>query len=150
MTQDEKIKLIWAETQKFYDKLDGWLDKEYLKELGRTLSFQDYRKEYDLLKNAAVKKHISSTHTWIKGKTHRYKDNFYQSPLECKICGMGATDYEEVGFELVQVIDLPSRDMHNCAIHRTCEEVLAAKKQSRRLHKGGKCIQCWTYGCLLK
>jgi len=144
----------------FYDQLDAWMKEDAATEMEEIqqilgVDFKEWNRRYYLLKNATVKKHISSTHTWIKGKMHYSKkaDNWHQSPLECKVCGMGASGWERecVYFSeeesKIKPGELPSGDMHGGYIYRTCEEVLKAKKEIRKKRKGTKCLQCGTYGC---
>lgn len=153
----------WA---KYFDQLSKWVEEDRvapLEPLDPNLTPQEQWRvvgaRENLEKNKAIKKHISSTHTWIPGKMHWSKktNNGYQSPLECKTCGMGASGYDELGWvgEEIHKVDLeagdvPSRDMHGGYIHRTCQEVVAARAEARKKHKGGKCGQCRTYGCIHK
>lgn len=149
----ERLKKINEYWTKFYDKVEAWMKPDLSKLSDIILKdHKAYIVQYNLLKNAVIKKHVSSTHTWIKGKSHYLKgpDNWYESSLECAVCKMHATKYEEVGYDSVEVLDIPSRDSHNQVINRTCAEVLAAREAYRKVRKGTKCHQCWTYGCLMK
>lgn len=151
MNQDY-LKLISENSREFFSKLENWIAPDVAKLVNDNLSFEEFQKQYNLLKNSAIKKYISSTHTWIKGKSHYLKkyQNWYQSDLECAICKMHATQYEEIWIDIVKVTNLPSRDSHNHYISRTCQEVLIAREKYRKVRKGTKCYQCWTYGCLFK
>ncbi len=154
---EEHLKMLSRYWSKFYDQLEKWIEedkllpeftfsKSYVKE-----EWIEHAKLHNAAKNAAIKKHISSTHTWVKGKDRWRNDNWHCSPFECKVCRIGASGHEEVGWagEMAEVTDIPSRDMHGVHMHRTCAEVQASRAEARRKHAGGKCGQCCTYGCFL-
>lgn len=156
---NDKLKLIYENAKAFYDKLDAWIkeeklepsvvfSKEYVKE-----EMFEWHKQDSLAKNYVVKKYISSTHTWVLGKNRWSKknDNWLQSPYECKVCHMGGSSYDDIGVAgREKVTDIPTRDMHNHLISRTCQEVLDARTLYRKKRKGTKCYQCSTYGCSYK
>ena len=149
MISQEQNKKIWNFWGKFYAQLEDWIGHKKLDILyASNLSNQEISIQVDRLKNAAIKEYISSTHTWIRDTTRQYKGNFYNYPLECKVCGQAASDSEEEYIYNVKVVNIPSRDMHGHRIYRTCQEVLLAKKKARQLHKGPKCMQCHTYDCI--
>lgn len=147
----------------FYEKITALSKKDNLVPEYKTGEFDmEYHKEfirlYNIARNTTIKKYISATHTWIVGKSHysKKKDNWWQAPLECEVCGIGASAHEEVGWagerEKInfEAGELPSRGMHGESIHRTCEEVQAARDEYRKHRKGSKCGQCRSYGCILK
>lgn len=143
----KRLKLVSNYWNSFYEQLEKWTIEN---DLTINDNWRQHSIKYDIARNNAIKNHISSTHTWIKGPDHWSKkiDNWFSFPFECKVCKMGASDYEEVYDEHLKINlktgDLPSHDMHNNYITRTCEEVQLAKKR----RKGKKCIQCGTYGCI--
>lgn len=149
--------------RKFFKQIHQWMEEDGLEVdpvKSKDFDLEIHRKwmeRYNLNKTATVKKHISSTHAWVKGKERWSKkyDNWFMNPIECKVCKMGASDYEEVGWALVDYAqinlekgEVPSRDMHNHYIYRTCEEVQAARMAHRKSRKGRKCLQCGTYACI--
>lgn len=148
---------VYTYWRKFFEQVDEWMEEDGLKITVDINSFKEFTKQLNLNRNAVIKKHISSTHTWVKGKDRWSKkmDNWHRSPVECKVCGIGASDWEEAGyvgeesFEIdLSKGELPSRDMHGHYLHRTCEEVQAAKAKHRKSRKGGKCLQCGSYDCM--
>jgi hypothetical protein len=153
----KKISHYWIN---FYNKLEKWIEQDNL--MPETKFSEGYVKEewvehigkHNVARNTVIKKYVSSTHTWVKGKDRYSKKNanWHCSPFECKVCRMGASGHDEVGWagEMAEATDMPTRDMHGQPIHRTCLEVQAAREEARKKHAGGKCIQCSTYGCLLE
>jgi hypothetical protein len=136
----------WAEEDRIlpdFPKMENGYDSKI---------FNPYNAAYNLALVNTVKKHISSTHTWIEGIdrwSHKY-NNWFQSPFECKVCMMGAGSFHELGphrLDYVKVVlengDIPSQGMHSGFLYRTCEGVLKAKKL-----RGKYCMQCSTYGCI--
>jgi hypothetical protein len=148
MISQEQNKKIWDFWGKYHNQLEEWIGRERIENLfSSSLPSKAISIQFHLLKNAAIKEHISSTHTWIKDTSHQNKDNIICYPFECKVCGQAASGHEEIWTDCLKVEDVPSRDMHNHPIYRTCQQVLEAKKKARVAHKGGKCRQCNTYGC---
>lgn len=162
MTPDfrEHLKNISKHWAVFCDKIENWIkednlmpdfkfSKEYVKE-----EQVEYSKLHNAAKNAVIRKYISSTHIWVEGKSRWSKkyDNWYQNPYECKVCKIGASGHEEIGWagEMAPITDIPTHDMHGQSMHRTCAEVQAARAEAKKKHKGGKCRQCSAFGCLLK
>lgn len=136
----------------FIGKLEEWIAPAvkgiYDNAKDPNFSYRSARIQYQEAKNVEIRKRISSTHTWMKDVTHKYRDNWYTYAMECKVCGQGASAHEEDGdFNMIRV-GMPTKDMHGKILMRTCEEVLAAKKSHRAAHKGGKCLQCNTYDCI--
>jgi len=148
------MKTAFENAMLFYDKLDRWMKEDGFKYSALPEEYSKRADERVIAQNAAIKKHISSTHTWAVGKERWSKkfDNWFQSPFECTVCKMGGSscdNIDRVG-NREEVIDIPTRDMHNNLIRRTCQEVLAARQEYRKKRKGSKCYQCGTYGCHLK
>ena len=148
MIEQEKLKQIMLFWSKYYDQLDKWIGLKIIDNLfNSSIPQKEISIQFDLLRNAAIKKYISSTHTWIKNTEHQNKCNVICYPFECKVCGQAASKYEEIWSYCEETKDIPSRDMHNHRIYRTCQEILAAKKIILSSRKGRKCLQCNTYGC---
>jgi hypothetical protein len=120
--------------------------QKFLDELNREYpNVHDFSRQYQFVRNAAVKKHYSSTHNWIRDTEHWSNDNLHWYSFECRDCGLVATKYDECYGECTETLDFPSRDMHNVYISRTCEQICLDKKN----HKKRKCMTCRTYGCPL-
>ena len=161
---EEHLQNVHKYWGKFYNRLQQWMKEDGLEVVAKQTStsdmkaHQDWMRQYSLNKNATIKKHISSTHTWVKGKERWSKksNNWHMNPIECAICKMGASNFEEIGsagdYNEIDLDkgDIPSQDMHGSIIHRTCQEVQDARTEYRKHRKGTKCIQCGTYGCIRK
>lgn len=163
---DEERKLlgeVYKRATDFYDQLHTWMKEEgtypdfpimpngYDRDV-----YAIFQEKFNLAQENVIKKHFSSTHTWGEGvmRWSKKRDNWFMSPLECKVCKMGAGAWHsENRLNLTKVNleegDVPTMDMHGNFISRTCAEVLAAKK-SRKGGNDGKCGQCNTYDCALK
>jgi hypothetical protein len=149
MISEQQNKRIWNFWGKYHKQLEEWVGQETIENLFNSqMSSKEISIQFDRLKNAAIKEHISSTHQWVKDTQHKRKGNFYDFPLECKVCGQAASDYDEVYVDFEKVSKHPSRDMHGYRMYRTCQQVLDAKKKARSSRKGKRCLSCNTYDCV--
>lgn len=147
MNEGKKVSKASARHQVFWETISKLVKSQVAALQKKKLPHLEAWERYDRILADGVKKHYSSTHTWVPGKSRwsKKRDNFWVFPLECSVCRMGAAKHDQIGAKLVPT-EVPSRDMHLCYIDRTCEEVmntwrLASKK------RGPRCIQCYTYGC---
>lgn len=147
----DPISIYWA---KFYYNIELFKNqqgilKSYIDNGMDKPSFTEFILKDNSIRIDMTRKHISSTHTWIKGRLYWSKkyNNGYQAPFECSVCGIGASDWNQ---DSMSKIDVPIGCMHGGMLKRTCAEVLAAHKEYRKHRKGSKCGQCRTYGCEMK
>lgn len=154
LNKDPDLKIITQYWAKFYAQLDAWVRETHQSDTDLSSTGIS---EFNNRRIVAVKNHISSTHQWVRGKMRWSKktDNFYMYPFECKICKMGASEYEKednlpVPSRKVDLENggLPTHDMHSNLIHQTCKDILNLRTIYLHKRKGGKCGQCGTYGCL--
>jgi hypothetical protein len=160
-----QLSKITKAAAEFYDKLEVWIEQDNGPDPFDVLTNGEYDSEkskawiqrHHTKKIATIKKYVSSTHVWIKGKQRWSSklDNWLESPFECKVCQIGGAGYEkldEYGRDYIKIDleagNIPTGCMHGNDLQRTCEEVQQARIEYRKRRKGTKCYQCGTYGCL--
>lgn len=139
----------------FYDRIDNWIGKDTIDRMYHDCSNEHnaISNRWDTLRTEIVRERISSTHTWATDKDHWSSKlggggNGYTIPFECIRCSLYANKYDVIGLDYIET-NIPSRDGHGHFINMTCDEVFAIREKARKRRKGGRCLSCNVYDCIM-